>query len=202
MEKESFKDLERYIEDLKEIGEGWRGKVFKGKLNSQLLTFKVIKNPSLSYLVEKESEILKKINRYGIGGKLRLTGKDFLAYEYIEGSHLNEVINEKNYKDIILQLFLQGRTLDKLGISKDEFHRPYKNVLIDKNLKVHLIDFERAKFTDNIQNITQLVQFVITGGSKFFKNVEKGKVIELAKVYKSNPSDKNFEKILNYLELI
>jgi len=92
--------------------------------------------------------------------------------------------------------------LDRLKISKDEFHRPYKNVLVDSKNRIYLIDFERAKFTDYPQNITQLVQFVITGGNKFFKDIEKEKLIELAKLYKKNQDEKNFEKILYYLNLI
>ena len=198
----NFKDIKNEIENLEKLGEGWRGKVFKGKYRSDILTFKIPKNPSFLPLINKEIEILKKVNPFGIGGELKIVGKDFLAYRYIDGLHLNEVINEKNYRNIVLQLFLQGRILDRLGISKDEFHRPYKNVLIDKNEKVYLIDFERAKISDKPQNITQLLQFVMTGGKKFFKNVERGKVIELAKDYKRYPTEKNFEKILNYLNLI
>ncbi len=199
---EKFSDIKGYIKNLKKLGEGWRGKVYKGEFNSKVLTFKIPKNSSFIHLIRKESEILKKINPYGIGGKLEIVGEDFLAYQYIDGIHLNEVINRDNYKNLVLQLFIQGRILDRLGISKDEFHRPYKNVLVDKDLKVHLIDFERAKFTEYPQNITQLIQFVITSGNIFFKNVEKEKLIELAKIYKKAQTEKNFERILNYLNLI
>lgn len=199
---EKFSNIKRYIKNLKKLGGGWRGQVYKGEFNSKVLTFKIPKNPSFIHLIRKESEILKRINPYGIGGKLEIVGEDFLAYQYIDGIHLNEVINRDNYKNLVFQLFIQGRILDRLGISKDEFHRPYKNVLVDKDLKVHLIDFERAKFTEYPQNITQLIQFVITGGNIFFKNVEKEKLIELAKIYKKAQTEKNFERILNYLNLI
>ncbi len=202
MEQESFEDIKKSIKNLTKLAEGWRGIVYKGEINSDLLTFKVPKNPSFIPLIQKEGKILSLINQFNIGGRIKILGKDFLAYSFIEGKHLNEVINENNYKSLILQLFLQARMLDRLKISKDEFHRPYKNVLVDSKNRIYLIDFERAKFTDYPQNITQLVQFVITGGNKFFKDIEKEKLIELAKLYKKNQDEKNFEKILYYLNLI
>ena len=202
MERANFKSIKKSIKDLTKIGEGWRGIVYKGEVNSKVLAFKVIKEQSLQYLIEKESHILKIVNPYGIGGKLEIAGNDFFAYRYIDGFHLNKVINKKNYKDILLQLFIQARILDKLKISKDELHRPFKNVLVDKDLKVHLIDFERSKFSDYPQNVTQLIQFVITSGSYLFSDIDKDKIIEVAKIYKRSQTEKNLERILSYLHLI
>jgi len=94
---------------------------------------------------------------------------------------------------------MQARELDKMGISKDEMHRPYTNVIVDKEGKVHLIDFERAKYSKKPGNVTQLLHFIMTAGKRFFPHIESSDVIKLAKEYKRQPSDENFKRIVNYL---
>jgi len=163
-----FDDIKDKITDLKLIGKGWRGKVYRGIYQGKDLAFKVASD---------------------------------LAYSFIEGKPLNEVIDEKNGKILITKLLKQARKLDKLGINKEEFHRPYKNVLVDKDLNVYLIDFERSKKGKNIQNVNQLLQFILSEGYRYLPSFDKSRLIELAKEYKKNKTEKNFKKILSLLGL-
>ena len=80
-------------------------------------------------------------------------------------------------------------------------HRPHSNVLVDKNLNVYLIDFERSKRTQNLQNVTQLVQYFLSEGSNYIPPFDKKALIEAAKEYKKNKTEKNFEKIKKILDL-
>ncbi|WP_457626175.1 serine/threonine protein kinase [Persephonella sp.] len=196
-----FDDIKHKIQELEIVGKGWRGVVYKGIYNGKKLAFKVASKKEFIPNIKKEGKILKAVNKKGIGGKLILEGDDFIAYEFIEADPLIKVINRENGKIIISQLLKQARTLDKLGINKEEFHRPYKNVLIDKNLKVYLIDFERARQGKNIQNVNQLIQFIITKGHEYLPEFDKEKLIELAKIYKKEKTDENFKKILDILEI-
>ncbi|WP_029522614.1 serine/threonine protein kinase [Persephonella sp. KM09-Lau-8] len=189
-----FKDIKSKIKNLQLIGEGWRGEVYRGYLDNQELAFKVASEEQFIPNIQKEAQILKIVNQYGIGGKLVIAGEDFIAYEFIHGQPLKKVINKENAKALISQLLKQARILDKLGINKEEMHRPYTNVLVDDNLKVYLIDFERSKFSKNLQNVTQLIQFIIGEGSKYFPEFDKEKLIEAAKVYKKIKQKKTFRK--------
>ncbi|ACO04775.1 conserved hypothetical protein [Persephonella marina EX-H1] len=196
-----FEDLKKQLKDLQKIGEGWRGVVYKGVLNGKVVAVKVPKEPIHRNAIKKEGSILKVVNKEGIGGKLILEGDDFIAYEFIEGEPLKKVLNRENAKIIFSQLLEQARKLDLLGISKDEMHRPHTNVLVDKNLNVHLIDFERARKTENIQNVTQLVQYFLSEGSKYLPPFDKDELIEAAREYKKDRSEKNFERIRKILGL-
>jgi len=69
-------------------------------------------------------------------------------------------------------------------------------VIIDKDTKVHLIDFERAKYSKKPSNLTQLLQFILSLKEKYLPEVSKDKIINLGKTYKTQPSKENFEKIL------
>lgn len=155
-----FEDLKHCIDNLEKIGGGWRSVVYRGLYEGKLLSFKVPLRDIHRHAILKEGKILQIVNKEGIGGKLHLVGEDFIAYEYIDGSHLIEVLNEENKHILLPQLIQQAETLDRLKINKEEMHRPYKNVLVDKDLKLYLIDFERAKPTLKPKNKSQVIQFV------------------------------------------
>jgi putative serine/threonine protein kinase len=199
MVKESFKEFSKRITDLKEFSQGWRGKIYTGYLDNIKVAIKTPKNPEFVNQILKEAEILSIVNKHNLGNKLIYKGKDFFVYEFIEGKPLIEILNETNAKILILQLLKQGRILDKLKISKDELHRPYTNVLVDNDNYIHLIDFERAKRTDKPQNVTQILQFIMNISNDYFPFIEKQRLIELAKKYKREQTEKNFEEILKYL---
>jgi putative serine/threonine protein kinase len=190
-----FEDIKKHIENLQKIGEGWRSVVYRGFFEGKDLSFKVALSPIHKHSIQKEGIILKQVNQYGIGGVLRLYGEDFIAYDYIEGKPLNEVLNQNNYNYLILQLLEHGFLLDKLKIDKGEMHRPYTNVLVDKNLKLHLIDFERSKKSLNPQNVLNIVQFITRGQPK------TKQLLNILKEYKQNQTEKNFEEIKKYLNL-
>ncbi len=196
-----FQEIKPKIKNLQKIGEGWRGNIFKGEFKGKTLAFKVPSEPVHIHPILKEGEILKIVNKSGIGGKLALQGEDFIAYEFIEGEELRHVINKQNAKRILSQVLEQARELDKLQITKEEMHRLHANVLVDKNLKVYLIDFERAKKSEKPKNITQFVQFLITGGTEYLGEFEKEKAIELMRNYKSNQNEENYLKIKEFFNL-
>ena len=196
-----FQDIKLEIKNLEKIGEGWRGSIFKGNFKGQILSFKVPSEPIHISSILKEGEILKIVNKAGIGGKLILQGEDFIAYKFIEGKELRHVINEQNAKKILSQILEQARTLDILKITKEEMHRLHANVLVNKDLKVYLIDFERAKKSEKPKNVTQFVQFLITGGTQYLGNFNKKEAINLMKEYKQNQSDENFLKIRKFFNL-
>ncbi len=196
-----FQEIKPKIKGIQKIGVGWRGNIFKGEFKGKILAFKVPSEPIHIFPILKEGEILKIVNKVGIGGKLFLQGEDFIAYEFIEGKELRHVINRQNAKKIFSQILEQARKLDELQITKEEMHRLHANVLVDENLKVYLIDFERAKKSEKPKNITQFVQFLITGGTEYLGEIDKKKAIELMKNYKNNPSRENYLKIKEFFNL-
>lgn len=147
------------------IAEGWHGKVFllSGKLGK--LAVKTPVSPKFASNIKKEAQILRLVNKLGIGPRLLLEGEDFFVCEFIEGTAFDEFIeSEKDpvrLKKVIFEVLRQARVLDKAGISKGEMHRPKRNVLIRHNLEVTLIDFERARFTKKPKNVTGFLSFVI-----------------------------------------
>ncbi len=86
-----------------------------------------------------------------------------------------------------IPLFLKAlETLDKLGIQKEECHRPNKHFLFGKG-KVKLIDFERSHFSKKTHNVTQFLAFLAKFDSRFreiARNYSREKVLELLRKLK------------------
>ncbi len=190
----NFNDLKKDLTNLKIIGKGWRGTVYQAVFGNQKVAVKVPNSVQLKYAIQKEAFVLSIVNKKHIGSKLILAGEDFLMYKFVEGQHLEDVLNENNYKKLLSELFYQARQLDLLGINKDEFQRPLKNAIVDKNMNITLIDFERAIFSKKPSNVTQLLQFIMR--LPYIKHVSKDEIIQLGKEYKSFPDARNYEKIL------
>ncbi|HEV08807.1 MAG TPA: hypothetical protein ENO34_00205, partial [Sulfurihydrogenibium azorense] len=72
-------------------------------------------------------------------------------------------------------------------------HRPYTNVLVDKDLKLYLIDFERATKSLKPQNVLNVTQFILRGKER------TEDLLKLLKEYKLNQSEDNFLRLKDYL---
>ena len=76
----------------------------------------------------------------------------------------------------------QCRILDRLKINKEEMSNPYKHIIINGS-KVIMIDFERARFSNKVTNITQFFQYILK--YNLIPLTEENK--KLLKNYKLNP---------------
>ena len=205
MKNDLLKKLENDgITKIKYFAKGHRGFLFTGNYKSKKVVIKA-KNPSSMAFgrIENESKWLQKLNKFGIGPNLLYSNKDYFVYEFIDGDFIIDYIkksNKNNIKKLIKEVFIQMHKLDKMKVDKEEMHHPLKHVIISQN-KPYLIDFERMRYTNDPKNVTQFCQFV-TGGhaaallSEKGINLDKNKVIGLAKIYKSRMSAGNLKKII------
>lgn len=188
---------------------GKRGYLYRASWKSKDVVIKS-KNPSSQAVgnLENEVKFLKLLEKCRIAPKLLFACKDFFVYGYIEGVFIFPFVETHGKKDIINLLkiiFQQMRTLDRLGINKEEMHYPYKHIIINKKgklLDVKLVDFERAHKTENLKNVTQFCQFLISNKFNAMladKNIiiEKQDLIKLSQKYKQEMDDENFEKIVD-----
>jgi predicted Ser/Thr protein kinase len=83
-------------------------------------------------------------------------------------------------------------------------HHPYKHIIVTSGDKPVLIDFERARHSDEPSNVTQCCQFVT--GSKLQDvlrekgiHLHKKKLIALAKDYKKSYSDESYTGLRLFL---
>jgi predicted Ser/Thr protein kinase/methylase of polypeptide subunit release factors len=216
----SFEDLFVYLIERKQDGKiaevknieylakGKRGIVSTGIYKNKKVVIKSENKDSKAIgRIRIEADFLKKLNKYSIGPKLIFFEDDSLAMEFIEGELFFDYISKNNKEEIISvikNIFEQLYQMDLLGINKEEMHHPLKHIIVSQGMPV-LIDFERCHYTEKPKNVTQFLQYI--SGERVLsvlkeKNIflDKKKVMAVAKDYKENISEKNFQKIISLFD--
>ena len=138
----------------------------------------------------------------------QFTKENYFAYEFVVGKFIMEFLeisSKKNIKQIILKIFDQMKKLDDLKINKYEMHHPLKHVLIDNKNKVTLLDFERAKYSENPKNVTQFSDFIISDNLKNIfqeKNliIDNRTIMDYARKYKKEFSENIYGDLIKYIK--
>ncbi len=191
LEKKGFKDI-------KYLDKGKRGIIYTADLKDQKVAIKIKKPESEAIQrIQNEALHLKLLNKKGIGPKFLTFDKkhNYLTYRFIEGKF---ILDSKITKTILKDIFNQCFILDKLNIDKEEMHHPTKHIIITKDKKPIMIDFERCHKTQKPKNVTQFCQFITSGKFKNISRIRpnKDKMIKLASIYKKKQTKKDFEEIL------
>lgn len=140
---------------------------------------------------EKEARMLRKVNEHGIGPRYVRHEDDRLYMELIEGEPFSDYVLRTKDAAVMRSLLEQVRVLDTIGLRKQELNRPGKNVLVTKEKRVVLLDFERSIFSENPGNVTQLAAWLA--------QVLQRDVQDILVCYKRK--EQNFEDLLRALGL-
>jgi len=202
-----LKTLEKNgLKNIKKFAIGHRGLLYKASLKKKIVVIKTKKPESEAKgRIANETKWIKILNKHKVGPKLLFSGNGYFAYEFVKGDFIIDFIKKNNKEDIIKiikNVFNQIYIMDKLKVDKEEMHRPLKHIIIDK--KPVLIDFERCKITKKPKNVTQFCQFLMSGSTELLLrqkriNLNKDKIINLAKTYKKEQTKENLNKILSIL---
>ncbi|MBN2127161.1 MAG: hypothetical protein JW703_02080 [Candidatus Diapherotrites archaeon] len=132
-------------------------------LKGKILKLKKEKSKSTRIeMAKKEAENLREANAVSIGPKLIdfNESEHWILMEFIEGKTLAEFIEgnpaKKDLIKVIKALFKQGKKLDELYLDHGQLAGRAKNILIQKNLKPVIIDFEKASQERKPHNLNVL----------------------------------------------
>lgn len=191
------------------FAKGKRGLIFTGRYKDKRIAIK-IKHPKSEAIkrMENEAKWLKILNKKGIGPKSLFSGKNYLAYEFVGGMFIVDALKKlkKNtIKKILTNVLDQCKLMDEMGIAKEEMHHPVKHIIITKNQKPVMIDFERTHKSRKTHNVTQFCQFIISGylcGLLKTRGlvIDKKRMIALARNYKQKDCEENFKQIIAQLK--
>ena len=189
------------------LAKGKRGVVYTDFRKGRKIAIKTA-NPASKAIgrIKNEAHHLKILNRYSIGPKLISYDKNELKTEFIEGVFILDFMeknNEKEVKKIIKKVFDQVYALDGLGIDKEEMHRPLKHIIITRQNKPVLIDFERCHASKKPKNVTQWCQFLMSRQKQLDERgirINKREIISLAKRYKKKPTKAGLNAIIRAIK--
>ncbi len=202
----SKKFAERGILHIEKFAKGHRSIVYKGEYKNRKVAIKV--EGSVRGKIKNEVKWLRILNEYDIGPKLLFYDKGYVVYEFVDGQLLINFLklsDKKKITIILIKLFLELRTLDKLRVNKMELHHPFKHIFVFGN-EVKMIDFERCRKNERPKNVSQFCQFLMSNKiskllvSKGF-NINKEKIIKELKTYKKDFNDESFKRVLKNIGL-
>lgn len=181
------------ITNIRYFTHGHRGILYTGKYKGKKITIKAkLQKSKAEGRIANEAKWLKKLNKHGIGPKLVLSGDGFFAYLFVKGvlfPEFAEKAGKRQLKKVIKDVLSKCHALDRIGVDKEEMHRPYKHIIV-KEGRATLIDFERAHESKKPKNTTQFIQYLISSSispvlRKKGIRISRKKAINLAKDYKA-----------------
>ena len=194
----------RGVKKIEFLAKGKRGLVYTALYKRKKIAIKVRQSKSKAQeRIENEAAWLKKLNKYNIGPTLLFAGKDFIVYQFVDGTFFSKFIESHNaptIKKAIEDVFWQCYQLDKLDVNKEEMHHPVKHVIVDK--KPTLIDFERTHKTAKPKNVTQFVQYICSLEKQLFTKSVVFNTLTLrrrAQSYKKYMDEAHLQEIIDEL---
>lgn len=172
------------LELIDKISKGFSSEIYlvegrEGKYNGRKLALKIEREKSRrNNMVEKEVSNLKLANKYGIGPNL--LDWDFerrvVLYKFVEGQTfqkwLNKIPEKKELEEFLKEIFRQAKILDDIGLDHGQLAGRGTNILVTKENKPVIIDFEKASQERKCHNVTTLESFFYYNkNSEFVKKV-------------------------------
>ena len=198
------------IKGLHVLGKGHASIVMKGLMNGKDVAIKVLRTDSKKPSLVEEGKMLSEANSVGVGPKLLAFDDEVLITEFIKGVRLGDwKVAEEDpgvIKAVILELLLQCRRLDEIGLDHGELFHPPRHIIIAE--RPVILDFESASKKRRVSNVTSLVQYLFIGGP--FAMVIKEKlrieneqeILTALRTYKREVSERSFGSILRALSLL
>lgn len=201
------------IGSLQILGKGYVGVVVLAKKRNNIVALKIRRLDSQRSEMKSEAKLMKLVNTVNVGPKLYDVSKNFLVMEYLEGDKIGDWIqslkgngSSKKLKSIIRIILEDCYRLDEIGFDHGELSSISKHVIVGK-LRTTLIDFESSSVDRRASNVTSITQAIFIGSGiakkvqRIYKIPEKGKIIDVLRKYKQEPTRKSFDDILKILKL-
>lgn len=188
------------------LGKGYVGIVTIAYVNGEKAALKIRRVDADRTQMQHEAEMLRKANSVNVGPKFLCVSKNFLLMQFIDGDLLPEWLEKRREKaqvrKVLREVLEQCWRLDKIGLDHGELSYAPKHVIIDKEGKPFVVDFETASLNRKSSNVTSICQFLFIS-SVVAKKVaerlsEKGReaTIDALRRYKNERVRENFEKVL------
>jgi len=196
------------------LGKGCVGIVVAAQVASRRVALKIRRVDADRKEMEHEAEMLSKANRISVGPRLLGLSQDFLLMEFIEGLLLPAWIQSvhgrgsaKRIRQVLREIVLQCRKMDEAGLDHGELSRAPKHVIVGREDKVRIVDFETASVRRRASNVTSISQYLFIGSqvAKTLRNrlgeINRESLIAALRYYKRHPSERTFRRILEICQL-
>jgi len=192
------------------LGKGCVGIVVVALMDDMRVALKIRRVDADRIGMQHEAEMLKTANKVEVGPSLIGISENFLLMEFIEGALLPKWIEKlkgkgtrNRIRQVLRDVLEQCWLLDETGLDHGELSRAPKHIIIGRDNKAYIVDFETASVQRRVSNVTSICQYLFIG-SQTAKTIQRklGKINQetlktTLKNYKQNRTRENFHKILH-----
>lgn len=204
------------LNNVKILGKGQNSIVVKCKLinSDDVYVCKIKRYDSPRSDLLREASILRFINDFGIGPKIINFSRYVEIMEYIDGVSLSEWINQnpgsESIRRIVKDVLTQAYTLDKLGITHLELSRAHEHLMITRDYKVKILDFETASLRTSKTSLNLVMHALVVGKGRIQQFIRSSLKItdhdieelkRILSIYKRHRDEEVINKIFKLLRL-
>ena len=148
------------LRDFRFLARGHKGVVYVAEGAAGRVAIKVCRDGG----ARQEERWLRRCNELDIGASLVSAEDDCVVMEYVEGPSIGEALEGAVPPSVLFKalrdLLGQCARLDERGIDKREMNRCQKHVIVSREGKSTLLDFERCQESAKPSNVTGLAQYL------------------------------------------
>ena len=148
------------LRDFRFLARGHKGVVYVAEGATGRVAIKVCRGGG----ARQEERWLRRCNELDIGASLLAAEDECVVMEYVEGPSVGEALDGAVPPGVLFRalrdLLGQCARLDQQGIDKREMNRCQKHVIVSREGRSTLLDFERCQESSKPCNVTGLAQYL------------------------------------------
>jgi putative serine/threonine protein kinase len=195
----------KQIRNLRVLGKGCVGIVVIGLRGGRRVALKIRRTDADRKNMAREGWLLRKANEVGVAPKIIKACRNFLVMELISGDLFPDWVEKKVSREeicrVLKDILEQCWRLDVIGLDHGELSHAPKHIIVNKEQKPVIVDFETASVERRPSNVTSACQFLFMNKSAAKISMKLGledkkSIIDALRCYKRNRSRTNFISVL------
>lgn len=196
------------------LGKGCTSLVIKAEAADGIAALKVRRIDSNRPSMAREAELLALANGVGIGPRLIGASENFLLMEFVEGHDISAFLDHPlelglgpdALRGALEALLFDAFKLDSIGLDHGELSRADGHVMIARDGRAFILDFESASVGRRPSNLPSLAHYLFlsrrsSGLAPILGRPDRGALIEALREYKRGPSIERFLRVMGVLGL-
>jgi putative serine/threonine protein kinase len=189
------------------LGKGFVGIVVTAHVDGQKAAMKIRRVDAGRAGLEHEAQMLAKANSVQVGPRLMGVSRNLLLMQLIDGDLLPRWLDAHNEKaqvrDVLGEVLEQCWRLDSIGLDHGELSKAPKHIIVDRQRKPWIVDFETASVNRKPANVTSVCQYLFTSCGAVARTVaevlgerNRQEIIGALRLYKKDKTRENFDRVV------
>jgi putative serine/threonine protein kinase len=188
------------------LGKGFVGIVVIAYLGGERVALKIRRVDADRAGLEHEAQMLAKANAVQVGPRLMGVSRNFLLMQLIDGDLLPNWLSAHKEKaqvrGVLNEVLEQCWRLDNAGLDHGELSKAPKHLIVDRQQKPWIVDFETSSVDRKPANVTSACQFLFTSYGAVARAVaevlgerNREEIINALRLYKNERARENFNRV-------